>query len=261
MIDEQRSEHPVYRSAVRDLLYQLADDELCIGHRASEWLGKAPDLEGDVAFASISQDEVGHALCYYELLHEWGEPEPDALAFMRTPNAWRNAVLVERDNGDWAHTIVRHFFYDMFDDIRLEALERSSYAPLAQAVEKIRREEHYHLLHFTLWFTRLLQAGGEARQRMERAISDIWPDVSGLFSLGEKEEQLCDWGIMPLSSVHIQEKWEMKMRALFAEVQLPWPGELPQQAIAGRVGQHTPALTSLLATMTEVLRVDATALW
>src|SRR5690606_28335824 len=110
--------------------------------------------------------------------------DSDRLAFGREANRRRNAVVLERPNGDWAYTIARHFFYDVFDQIRLEALSTSGYVPLAHGVTKIRREEHYHLLHMRLWFTRLGSAGGEAEARMRRAIRDLWPDIGGLFSLG-----------------------------------------------------------------------------
>ena len=149
-----------YREALTELLFQLADDELIVGHRDSEWLGLAPDIEEDVAFSSIAQDEVGHAVYYFERLHELGEDDADRLAFDRRADQRRHAVVLERPNGDWAYTIARHFFYDVFDQIRLEALSDSGYVPLAQGVAKIRREEHYHLLHMRLWFTRLGSAGG-----------------------------------------------------------------------------------------------------
>ena len=156
---DQARQDPEYRKALVELLYQLADDELCLGHRDSEWLGVAPDIEGDVAFSSIAQDEVGHAVFHLERLHELGEPDPDFLAFSRGPTERRNAVLVERPNGDWAQTILRHFLYDVFDDVRAESLLASSYRPLAQGMAKIRREEYYHLLHLKMWVIRFRPGG------------------------------------------------------------------------------------------------------
>lgn len=250
-----------YREALTELLFQLADDELVMGHRDSEWLGMAPDIEEDVAFSSISQDEVGHSLYFFERIHELGEAESDRLAFDRKADQYRNAVVLERPNGDWAHTIARHFFYDVFDNIRLEALTASSYVPLTHGVTKIRREEHYHLLHMRLWFTRLGSAGGEATKRMKRAIRDLWPEIGGLFSLGHAESRLLEFGIIPIGSAELLKRWEEQVKPAFEEAKLPWPGSPVVPAMDGRKGQHASDLESLLESMTEVYRLDPAARW
>lgn len=257
----QAIQDETYRKALVDLLFQLADDDLFIGHRDSEWLGLAPGIEEDVAFSSVAQDEVGHGLYYLERLTELGEQEPNALAFTRQPDERRNAVLLERPNGDWAYTIARHFFYDLFDDMRLEALSHSSYPPLAQAVAKIKREEYYHLLHFELWFTRLGVAGGEAQQRMEAAVDAIWPEIGGLFSLGVHEELLVKHGIIPIGSKELRQRWEERVRPVFDKAGLTWPGEIPDSFLNGREGQHTEQCEELIQTMSEVYRLDPTAKW
>lgn len=250
-----------YREALTELLFQLADDELIIGHRDSEWLGLAPDIEGDVAFSSIAQDEVGHSVYFFEQLHELGETDSDRLAFERGTGERRNAVVLERSNGDWAYTIARHFFYDVFDQIRLEALSTSSYVPLIHGVTKIRREEHYHLLHMRLWFTRLGQAGGEAAERMRRAVQDLWPEIGGLFSLGDVESRLLEFGIIPFGAGELQKRWEEQVRPAFEEAKLPWPGSLVMPDFDGRKGNHTSDLENLLDSMTEVYRLDPAARW
>jgi ring-1,2-phenylacetyl-CoA epoxidase subunit PaaC len=250
-----------YRDVLTELLFQLADDELCLGHRDSEWLGLAPDIEEDVAFSSIAQDEVGHASFFFERLHELGEADPDRLAFDRATEKRRNAVVMERPNGDWAYTIARHFFYDVFDSVRLEALSTSGYLPLAQGVAKIRREEHYHLLHMRLWFTRLGAAGGEARDRMSRAVRELWTEIGGLFSLGPGESRMVEYGIIPCGAAELQKRWEERVRPAFEEAHLPWPGSPVPPASDGRRGEHTPDLERLLDTMTEVYRLDPAARW
>ncbi|SMO92295.1 1,2-phenylacetyl-CoA epoxidase subunit PaaC [Melghirimyces algeriensis] len=258
---EQIVQEPRLRHALTELLYQLADDELCLGHRDSEWLGLAPDIEGDVAFSSIAQDEVGHAVFYLERLHELGEAKPDQLAFFRGPGERRNAILLEQPNGDWARTIVRHFLYDIFDDIRMEALLQSSFHSLAQGVVKIRREEHYHLLHHKMWFTRLAQAGGEARQRMEQAVSEVWMEVGGLFSLGEVEEEMLHYGLIACGSEGLAQRWAERMRPLFDEAGLNWPGMPVKPKRDGRKGEHTKDLERLIQTMSEVVGSDPDAQW
>jgi ring-1,2-phenylacetyl-CoA epoxidase subunit PaaC len=258
---EQVQLSETYRAALVDLLYHLADDELCLGHRDSEWLGLAPDIEEDVAFSSVAQDEVGHATCYFGLLHDLGEEDPDRLAFAREVKRWRNAVLLERPNGDWAYSIARHFLYDVFDDIRLEALTKSDYRSLAEGARKIRREETYHLQHFRLWFTRLGQAGGEARERLEQAINRLWPDVGGLFSLGFHEAALVEHGILPVSGEEMRRRWEERIRPVMDEAGIPWPGDVSVPTVDGRQGEHTDDLTALLDTMSEVYRLDPNAVW
>ncbi|MBP2018578.1 ring-1,2-phenylacetyl-CoA epoxidase subunit PaaC [Symbiobacterium terraclitae] len=252
------------------LLYQLADDELVIGHRDSEWLGLAPHIEEDVAFSSIAQDEVGHANLYYHLLEELGEGRADDLAFLRPAAARRNAVLLERPNGpgsyldrpefDWGYTIARRLAYDLFDQIRLEVLAGSSHAPLAQAAARIRREERYHLIHHTTWFRRLAHGTDESRRRLAAGVARAWPDVGGLFSLGE----VVPGPLFPATAEEMVDRWTAAMRPLFAEVGFDWPGSPVPGGFTGpdgRRGQHTPDLDGLLETMGEVYRIAPGAAW
>jgi ring-1,2-phenylacetyl-CoA epoxidase subunit PaaC len=258
---EQAMQHKRYTQVLKDLLYQLADDELTLGHRDSEWLGLSPDIEGDVAFSSIAQDEVGHAAFYFERLHELGEQDPDHLAFARPISLRRNAVLLERGNGDWAFSIARHYLYDIFDDLRLSALVESSYLPLAQGAVKIKREEYYHLLHMHLWFTRLGQAGGEAKERLERAMRKIWQDIDGLLSFGTYEQELIEFGIMSITPLQIRTKWCEIIEKSCQEAGIAWPGPYPKGQINGRLGQHTEELDQLMGTMSEVYHLDPSARW
>src|SRR5437667_40842 len=149
------------------LLLALADDELIIGHRHSEWTGWAPHIEEDLAFSSIAQDEMAHARLLYGLAREAGltERDVDALALGRPPAEYRNAVLCERPNGDWGYTVARQYLYDTADAVRLEALAASSWAELAELVRVIQLEERYHVDHARAWFDRLAVGPLEARSR------------------------------------------------------------------------------------------------
>lgn len=257
--------------ALRDFLLQLADDELCLGHRDSEWLGVAPHVELDVAFSSVAQDEVGHAACYYRLLADLGAGDPDALAYARPASARRNAVLLERLNGsgrfidtpeyDWAFTMVRHYAYDLFDALRLEALLTSAHVPLAQAAAKIRREERYHLLHHEIWFRRLARDGGDARQRLETAIGQVWPQLGDLFSLGAHGEALVAAGYIAAGTADLRSRWCERMRLLFRELDLTYPGDPAAAHPDGRRGEHTADLDELLTTLNEVRGLDPAARW
>jgi ring-1,2-phenylacetyl-CoA epoxidase subunit PaaC len=183
-----RSEGSVPESAQRIL--ELADDELVLGWRNSEWTGIAPFLEEDVAFSSIAQTEIGHARAWYELAArrtERGRVDADALAFDRDPDEYRCAPFVEaRLLPDWAQTIARHWLYETADAIRIEALKASDDPEVAGLAEKIDREEAYHRMHADMWADRLRD---EARFR--NAVDELWPSALGLLEPGQRD-RLCD---------------------------------------------------------------------
>jgi ring-1,2-phenylacetyl-CoA epoxidase subunit PaaC len=246
-----------------ELLYQLADDELVIGHRTSEWLGLAPHIEEDIAFGSIAQDEVGHATAFYRLLEGLGAGGADDLAFLRPASERRNAVLVERPNGegtylhdprfDWGYAIARLLAYDTFDAVRLELLTRSACEPLAQLAGKIRREERYHLLHHTTWFKRLAFGSDESRRHLAAGIEQTWADVGGLFVMTPSK-------YFPTTAAELVERWTAQLRPVFDAAGLAWPLQMGAGP-DGRRGEHTPDLDALLETMSEVYRTAPGAAW
>src|SRR5712691_9614742 len=133
-------------------LLELADDELILGWRDSEWTGIAPFLEEDVAFSSIAQNEIGHARALYELAARELGTTADELAFDRDPDEYRSAPLVElRFVPDWARTIARRVLYEAADEIRLERLKASQDDAVAGLAAKIDREEAYHRMHAEMW--------------------------------------------------------------------------------------------------------------
>jgi ring-1,2-phenylacetyl-CoA epoxidase subunit PaaC len=160
-------------------LLELADDELVLGWRDSEWTGIAPFLEEDVAFSSIAQNEIGHARALYELAARELGTTADELAFDRRPDEYRCAQLVQlRLADDWAGTVARHWLYENADALRIEALKASGEAEVAGLAAKIDREETYHRMHADMWAERL---GGEPRFRA--ALDELWP-----YALGVLEE-------------------------------------------------------------------------
>jgi len=159
---------------VNELLLGLADDELIIGWRDSEWTGIAPVLEEDVAFSSIAQNEIGHARAVYELLTD----DADALAFDRAPSEYRCAPLVQLRLLEWAHTIARRWLYEVADEIRIAALMEM--VPLAA---KINREEAYHRMHAEMWRDRLRD-----EPRFRAAVEELWPYALGVVLPEQREE-------------------------------------------------------------------------
>jgi ring-1,2-phenylacetyl-CoA epoxidase subunit PaaC len=136
-------------------LLEIADDELILGWRDSEWTGIAPFLEEDVAFSSIAQNEIGHARAIYELLARERGTTADELAFDRSPDEYLCSRLVELRLLEWEKTIARHYLYEEGDERRLELLKQSDDPEIAGLAAKIDREETYHRLHAQMWFERL----------------------------------------------------------------------------------------------------------
>ena len=156
------------------LLLELADDELVVGWRDSEWTGIAPTLEEDVAFSSIAQNEIGHARAAYELAARELGTTADALAFDRTPDEYLCTPLVQLRLLDWAHAIARRCLYEQLDQARIETLKASDDAEIAALAAKIDREEAYHRMHAELWAERL-----RGEPRFEQALEELRPYVRG----------------------------------------------------------------------------------
>jgi ring-1,2-phenylacetyl-CoA epoxidase subunit PaaC len=153
-----------------ELLLAIADDELILGWRDSEWTGIAPFLEEDVAFSSIAQNEVGHARALYELAARDLGTTADELAFDRKPEEYRCTQLVELRLPDWERTIARHVLYEQADAERLERLKASDDGEIAGLAAKIDREEVYHRLHAEMWLERL-----KGEPRFTAALDELRP--------------------------------------------------------------------------------------
>ncbi len=247
------------------LLLSIADDEFILGYRDSEWTGIAPMLEEDVALSSMSQDEVGHARALYELAAELDGRSPDALAYGREPREYLHCQLVERPRGDWAYTMARQFLYDAADSARTQAATRSAHAPLAQVAAKILREEKYHRMHGETWMRKLAHGTQESRSRLEAALTELWPDLTGFFEPVAGEEALLRDGTWPVPMRELVVPWWAGVTAVLEEHGLPIPAGAPgcfQDPVpGGRSGRHSPAFSELLEEMTSVYRSDPGATW
>lgn len=259
-----------YKQALCELLYQLGDDDFVFAYRNSEWLGLAPHIEEDVAFSSISQDTMGHASLYYQLLADLGEGVVDAIAHGRQPAQFKNAIILEDKNGsgtylvepryDWAFAVVRNYFYDLNKKIRLDSLKKSSYKPLANIANKIITEQYFHIMHWEVWFTQLMNAGGESRTRMTAAIQTVWDDYLGVISLGSKGEDMVKMGLIESESI-LKERVLAKLQTIFDKVHFVFPGEPGMKRGDGRSGIHTDELAQAIETLSEVYLLDPTTIW
>jgi ring-1,2-phenylacetyl-CoA epoxidase subunit PaaC len=177
---------------VNELLLGLADDELVLGWRDSEWTGIAPVLEEDVAFSSIAQNEIGHARAVYELLTD----DADALAFDRALGEYRCAPFVELRLLDWAHTIARRWLYEEADRIRIAALRSDADPAVAGLAAKIDREEVYHRMHAEMWHERL-----RSEPRFIDAVRELWPYALGVLEPDQRAELANGVGLAEVEAV------------------------------------------------------------
>ena len=278
------------REPLVSLLTALGDDELILGHRHSEWTGFAPHLEEDVAFSSIAQDEIGHAAAYYSMVAKLtGQESADRLALGRPPEGYRNAIICERPNSEWAYTLVRHWLYDIAESLRLEALEGSADAELAALATKVRREERYHLIHASTWMKRVARGPVEGRTRVIDAIASAVPETAGLFEPFELEDDCVKEGWLPVPSHELHARFVARMQKDLDEMGLPSgvtdhatdraefvassSGDLISDSgdrtaappaspgLGGRRGQHTPEFDELHSVMTSQFMANPGARW
>lgn len=249
-------------AATKDLLYRLADDELIIGHRNSEWNGIGPILEEDIAFSSMAQDEIGHAQAYYIMLNEiFGEAHPDQIAFNRKEADFRSCKLVEQPIVDYAYSLVRHFCYDVAEGIRLDSLRQSSFRPLGELAKKLGREEKYHTLHAQTWISQLGRATPESNRRLQEALDIVYPLAFGLFEPTSFDAEIKAEGLMA-TEAELEATWVAEMKSLLEAADLKVPAvEDKTIGYGGRSGKHSEHLAPLLLEMSEVFSLDPAASW
>lgn len=246
--------------ALDQRLLALADDELILAHRDSEWTGHAPMIEEDIALANIAQDELGHATLWYDILcdlRKQPDEQADQLVYFRDAADWRNAQLLELPIGDWAFTMLRQFLFDQFEWVLLPALAKSSHTAVAQAAAKILREELYHARHSTAWVRRLGMGTAESHRRMQAALEVQWPLATQLFVALPGDAALAQANMWPnLPAIHQQ--WLANVGAVLAECGLSVPASTASSATRNA---HTEHLTILLTDMQSVARLDPQADW
>lgn len=247
--------------ALKELLYKMADDQLIIGHRNSEWTGIGPLLEEDIAFSSMAQDKIGQSEHLYNILHQLGEGDADTVAFTRNAPQFHNCTFVELPIGEYDFSLIRHLLFDYAELLRFEALQSSSYIPLAQLAKKFYGEVKYHCMHASTWVRQLGNGNAESHQRMQNALNECWDYALGIFEEGPAEELLASEGIF-IGESALKAKWMEGIRGILKESNLSLPTESNwSPKFGGRKGEHTPHLQPLLDEMTEVYSIDPNADW
>lgn len=242
-------------------LLRLGDSSLIIGHRLSEWCGAGPILEEDIALINIALDFVGSAtslLAYAAQVEGKGRTEDD-LAFLRGEREFRNLLLTEQPNGDYASTITRQFLYDVYAYHLYEALKSSKDETIAALALKSHKEITYHLRHTTEWMYRLGDGTEESHTRMQNALNDLWMFTNDLFDMDEVDGILIKEGIVPDLN-KIREQWETQVKAVIAQATLEIPSYSFKQK-GSREGMHSEHLGFLLAEMQSVHRSFPDAKW
>lgn len=274
------------REAVELLVRRLADDEFVVAERYTEWQVRSPTLESDLALSNIAQDELGHARLWYDLLMDFGHEEAD-LIWERGHDGWHHATLTERlfETGDWADVIVRGYLYDAAEELRLAALEDSSYGRIANRVEKIQGEEDYHLEHARNWLERLAEddaeqssAGSQAepgdgeaqsaagsrtesgdeagRERVQRAVDRLYPYALTLFAPADEEleARVDDLGLRTRSLDEMREEWSETVSEFLTSLGVEVPSDDGLPPAVGRDGNHTEDWPELYDEFTRTYR-------
>ena len=251
-------------NALFEYLLRLGDDRLVLGHRLSEWCGHGPILEEDIATSNIALDLLGQATMFLRLAGEVegkGRDE-DALAYFREVIDFRNCHMVELPKGDFAFTTARQFFFDVHAVVLLDALSRSTNAPLAAIAAKSLKEARYHVRHSGEWMLKLGDGTDESHRRVQKAVDDLWRFTPELFAADEVDRSMLDAGIAPeLGSLAAQ--WESLVRDVIERATLTLPHDVPRapNTRGGRIGAHTEHLGHMLAEMQIVARSHPGATW
>ncbi|RAI40003.1 1,2-phenylacetyl-CoA epoxidase subunit PaaC [Rhodoplanes roseus] len=238
-----------------------ADDALVLGHRLSEWCGKAPLMEEEMALANMGLDLIGQARALYTYAGEVeakGHDE-DALAYLRDERAYRNLLLVEQPNGDFALTMVRQLLYAAFVDPYWRAMMASRDTTLAAIAAKAEKETAYHLRHSAEWVVRLGDGTAESRRRAERALAQLWPFTDELFHTDEIEREMIATGVA-VDPATLRDTWRTTVAGVLARATLTMPEDGWMQS-GGRGGRHSEHLGHLLAELQYMQRTIPGATW
>jgi ring-1,2-phenylacetyl-CoA epoxidase subunit PaaC len=256
MASIQVSETPLVLYALR-----RADDALILGHRLSEWCGHAPMLEEDMALANMGLDLLGQAreLYSYAADVEGKGNDEDKFAYLRDVRQYRNLLLLEQPNGDFAHTMVRQFLYAGFADLYGRAMMTSGDATLAAIAAKSEKESAYHLRHSSEWIVRLGDGTEESHARAQTAIDDLWAFTGEMFEVDDSERALIDAGIA-VDPKGLRPQWLETVLSIASEATLALPkSDWMQQG--GRSGRHSEHLGHLLSELQSMQRTFPGGAW
>jgi ring-1,2-phenylacetyl-CoA epoxidase subunit PaaC len=249
------------RDQLLTFVLRLADDNLVLGHRLSEWCGHAPMLEEDLAMPNMALDLIGQARSLYQYAAEiegQGRSEDD-FAYLRREREYLNCLLAERPNGDFAHTMLRQFWFAAYLHPLWEAMQQSSDETLAGIAGKAVKEVAYHIRHAGEWVVRLGDGTEESASRMKAAVATLSPYLDELFESDEVTEAIADAGIAP-DPATLRPAFDRVVLPVFAEAMLEMPAP-PWPQSGGRQGRHGEHMGFLLAELQHMQRTYPGANW
>ena len=249
------------QDALFEYLLRLGDNALIMGHRLSEWCGHSPALEEDLALSNVALDLIGQTQLWLNLAGEVEGKGRDAdkLAYLRDARDFRNVLLVEQPNGDFAMTMARQFYFDAWHYLLLRDLSGSKDSRVAEIAAKGLKEVTYHLERSRDWVLRLGDGTEESHRRMQAAIDDLWMYTGELFESDEIDRAIAGEDLGPdLATLH--EPWLGLVRATVEEatLTLPQPGWAQQ---GGKRGIHSEHLGYILADLQFLQRAYPNATW
>lgn len=244
-----------------DYTLHLADNSLILAQRNSEWCGHGPVLEQDIAITNITLDLIGQARNFYQYaaqLKADGSTE-DSLAYLRTEREYKNCLLVEQPNGDWAQTILRQFFFSQYQHLLFQQLQHSRDEQLAAIAAKALKEVTYHLRWSSEWVIRLGDGTEESHRRMLHATDELWRYTGEMFEITDYELGAMDKEVgADLSK--LKEPWMNNVKEIFSEAGLPVPEKVFMQS-GGKEGRHTEHMGYILAELQYMQRVYPGCEW
>jgi ring-1,2-phenylacetyl-CoA epoxidase subunit PaaC len=254
---------------LKDYILHLADTNLILTQRNGEWCGHGPILEQDIAITNITLDLIGQSRNLYQyaalLINQSTNQKftevatEDSLAYLRTDREFKNLLLVEQENGDWAQTVLRQFFYSTYQYLLFDKLQNSADAQLAAIAEKAIKEIKYHVTWSSDWVIRLGDGTAESKQRMETAINELWRYTGEMFIPAEYEIALINEKII-VDVITLKQDWDTKVKAVFEEATLTVPENVYMQT-GGKQGIHTEKLGYLLAELQYLQKTYPGAEW
>lgn len=257
---ETRTAFRPVEKPVEEYALRLGDDALLLSHRLTEWLTHAPDLEEEVALANIALDLLGQARYLLSLAGQSTAQDEDLLAFRRTDREYRNALIVELPNGDFAHTIIRLLFFSTYQRALYRALTHSADANLAAFAGKALNEVEYHVEYAAGWAVRLGDGTEESHDRAVAAVAELWPYTAELFAADDLVSALAAEGVAA-DPAPMQAEWSERVESVLAQATLGVEPTGVWRPGGGRCGLHTEALSYLLAEMQSVHRAHPGAVW
>ena len=243
-------------SSLIDYTLHLADNALIIAQRNAEWCGHGPILEQDIAITNISLDQLGQSRNFYQYAAKLigNNATEDSLAYLRTEREFKNSLLAEQPNGDWAQTVLRQFFFSAYQFLLYEKLQHSNDEQLAAIAAKALKEVTYHQRWSSEWVIRLGDGTEESRQRMLNAIDELWRYTGELFVAAAYE------AVSGFDIALLKEDWMKKVNAVFEEATLPIPEKVFIQT-GGKTGTHTEHLGYILTELQYLQRTYPNAEW